>query len=181
MKLLLLPLLLFPIVVPAFASEGVKELEYRLAAATSMADERQLGLAMVDLVGSACSGNAGAAAALGSRYMTGAGEFEQAPGKALTLLRFASQRGIARAMPDLVLLLSRADSSPAEIEEAAKWRKIGNALSPGSMEMAIAAQAFEIARNGRDATAGYQAAAVWLQKRNLGMSTENASIDCSAW
>lgn len=181
MKSLFLPLLSVLIATSAFASEAVKEIEYRLAAAASMNDDRELGLAMVDLVTLACRGNAEAAAVLGDRYMSGTGEFEQAPGRALTLLRFASQSGKVRSMPGLVLLLSRARASQAEIEEAAKWKKISDALSPGSLEIALASQAFEIARYGRDVAAGYQAAAIWLQKRKLGMSTEDASIDCSAW
>ncbi|MBI6605472.1 hypothetical protein [Pseudomonas sp. S4_EA_1b] len=181
MKVLLLPLITLLMVGSAYADEPISDIEYRLAAAVSMNDERELGLAMADLVGLACGGDAKAAAVLGDRYMSGSAEFEQAPGKALVLLRFASQSGDPRSMPGLVLLLSREGASQAEIEEAAKWKKIGEALLPGRVEMALASQAFEIARNGRDVAPGYQAAAVWIQKRNLGMSTENASIDCSAW
>ncbi|EKF7417582.1 TPA: hypothetical protein MXR76_001995 [Pseudomonas aeruginosa] len=181
MKALLLPLVSLFMVGSAYADEPIYDIEYRLAAAVSMNDERELGLAMADLVGLACGGDAKAAAVLGDRYMSGSAEFDQAPGKALVLLRFASQSGDPRSMPGLVLLLSREGASQAEIEEAAKWKKIGEALLPGRVEMALASQAFEIARNGRDVAPGYQAAAVWIHKRNLGMSTENASIDCSAW
>ncbi|HGM7876899.1 TPA: hypothetical protein ACKRQV_000229 [Pseudomonas aeruginosa] len=182
MRSLISVLMLLAAAGQAAATEYVKDIQYRLAAATSMRDERDLGLAMVDLIDLACRGDPSAAALLGERYMSGAGEFGAAPGKAKILLRGAAQAGISRAMPGLVLLLSRDGATQPEIQEAAKWRRVGEALSPGTVEMAVASQAFEIARNGRDVTDGYQAAAVWLQKHNLGMvNTKHASIDCRSW
>ncbi|WP_165678544.1 SEL1-like repeat protein [Metapseudomonas otitidis] len=181
MKQLLLPLITLFMASSAYSNEPLSDVEHRLAAAVSMNDERELGLAMADLVRLACDGNEKAATVLGERYMSGSMEFEQSHSKALVLLRYASHSGDPRAMPGLVLLLSRERASQEEIEEAAMWKKIGEALQPGKVEMSLASQAFEIARNGRDVTQGYQAAAVWIHKRKLGLSNEYASIDCSAW
>lgn len=183
MRVHLLFLLHVIAITPAFGSpEVVSDIEYRLAAATSMGDDQQLGLAMADLLNAACSGDADAAALLGVRYLTGAGEFQASPGKAKVLLRAAAEAGRVRAMPGLVLALSRAGSTQAEIEEAAMWLKVGRALAPDSLELAVASQAFEISRGGRDVVSGYQAAAVWLQKRHQQRNRINhASVDCSAW
>lgn len=161
--------------------DPVAELEHRLAAAISMDDERELGLAMADLIGRACSGDPKAAVVLGERYMSGAGEFAQDPRKAVSLLRWASEAGEVRAMPPLVILLAREAATQADLEEAAKWERVGRALSSGSVEMEIASQALHIAALGRDLVAGNQAAAVWLQKRKLGVRSEDASIDCRTW
>lgn len=182
MRVLLL-LLQFVLVLPALASsETVTDIEYRLAAATSMGDDQELGLAMAELLSYACAGDPDAAALIGERYLTGAGEFEASPGKAKIFLRGAAQAGLWRAMPGLVILLSRDGSTQAEIEEAAKWLKIGRALSHDALELVVASQAFEISRGGRDVAEGYQAAAVWLQKRNQERtSPDHASIDCSSW
>nr|WP_073675382.1 hypothetical protein [Pseudomonas aeruginosa] len=48
MKALLLPLVSLFMVGSAYADEPIYDIEYRLAAAVSMNDERELGLAMAD-------------------------------------------------------------------------------------------------------------------------------------
>jgi hypothetical protein len=182
MKILHVPLLVFALALPAFASPVDQQRTSAardLAHAHSVGDQVLMGNALVRLQELACEGDPESSALLGRKYFSGSEEFQADPLKAEAFLSFAASSGVRRAAVELALHYLKQPPTTDSLQRASVWIRVGRYVDGAeSPHVSLAENGIQIAlANNPDVEladqAGATEAALIIHKIRNGISGQH--------